>query len=167
MAGGTKSHNLITQNIALALRQSLRGKGCQVFNNGVLVEIVRDVIYTYPDVVVTCDPTDRRDPLTVRQPVLIVEVLLPSTADYDRSRKFTQYQKIASLRHYILVSQTAWVVEWFWRNEAGQWIYTVFSNPADVLEIPDLRLRLPLADVYEDTDVAPLAVVEEPAAPRW
>ena len=167
MAGGTKSHNLITQNFTMALRGSLRGKGCQVYMEDVRLAMQDDFHYTYPDVVVTCDPADRRDPLTVRQPVLIVEVLSPSTADYDRSRKFKQYQKISSLRHYVLVSQTAWVLEWFRRDEAGQWIYTVFSDPADVLEIPDLTLRLPLADVYEDTDVAPLAVVEEPAGPRW
>jgi len=167
MAGGTKSHNLIAQNFTLALRASLRGKGCQVFMEDVRLTVQDDFHYTYPDVVVTCDPADRRDPYLIRQPVLIIEVLSPSTADYDRSRKFTQYQKIASLRHYILVSQTAWVLEWFRRDEAGQWIYTVFSDPADVLEIPELSLRLPLADVYDDTDVALLALVEEPAGPRW
>jgi Uma2 family endonuclease len=167
MAGGTKSHNLITQNFTMALRGSLRGKGCQVFMEDVRLAVQDDFHYTYPDVVVICDPADRRDAYLIRQPVLIVEVLSPSTADYDRSRKFTQYQKIASLRHYLLVSQTAWVLEWFRRDEAGQWIYTVFSDPADVLEIAELNLRLPLADVYEDTDVAPLAVVEEPAGPRW
>ena len=101
----------------------------------------------------------------MRQPVLIVEVLSASTAEYDRSRKFNQYQKIPSLRHYILVSQTAWVLEWFRRDEAGQWIYTVLSDPTDVLEIPDLDLRLPLADVYDDTDVAPLALISAPEHP--
>lgn len=83
----------------------------------------------------------------MRQPVLIVEVLSPSTADCDRTRKFTQYQKNLSLRHYILISQTAWMLEWFRRDNIGQWIYTVLSAPADVLEIVELHLRLPLADV--------------------
>ena len=89
MAGGTKSHNLITQNFTLALRAGLRGKGCQVFMEDVRLAVQNDFHYTYPGVVVTCDSADRRDPLLVRQPVLIVEVLSPSTADYDRSRKFT------------------------------------------------------------------------------
>ena len=165
MAGGTKAHNLITQNITLALRAGLRGKGCQVFMEDVRLAVQDDFHYTYPDVVVSCDPGDRRDPYLIRQPVLIVEVLSPSTAEYDRSRKFNQYKKIPSLRHYILVSQTAWVLEWFRRDEAGQWIYTVLSDPADVLEIPDLNLLLPLADVYDDTDVAPLALISAPEHP--
>jgi len=120
MAGGTKSHNLITENFTLALRGSLCGNGCQVFMEDVRLAVQDDFHYTYPDVVVTCDPADRRDAYLIRQPVLIVEVLSPSTADYDRSRKFTQHQKIVSLRHYLLVSQTAWVLEWFRRDDAGQ-----------------------------------------------
>lgn len=167
MAGGTKSHNLIKGNIMAGLRAGVRQSGCRAYDESVRLAVQDDFHYTYPDVVVTCDPADRRDPLTVRHPVLIVEVLSPSTADYDRSRKFRQYQKIAALRHYLLVSQTAWVLEWFRRDEAGQWIYTLFSDPTDVLEIPDLGLRLPLADVYDDTDVAPLTVAEEAAGPRW
>ena len=158
MVGGTKSHNLIAQNITLNFRTGLRGKGCQVFMEDVRLAVQDDFHYASPDVVVSCDPDDRRDPYLIRRPVLIVEVLSPSTAEYDRSRKFTQYQKIPSLRHYILVSQTAWVLEWFRCDDAGQWIHTVLSDPVDVLEIADVSLRLPLADVYEDTDVAPLAL---------
>ena len=158
LAGGTKTHNLITQNITLHLRAGLRGKGCQVFMEDVRLAIRHDFHYTYPDVVVSCDPADRLDPVLVRQPVLIVEVLSPSTSDYDRGRKFKQYKQLASLRHYILVSQTAWVLEWFRRDEADQWIYTVFSDPTDVLKIPDLGIHLPLAAAYDDTDVAPLLV---------
>lgn len=166
IAGGTKSHNLITQNVTLALRAGLRGKGCQVFMEDVRLAVQEALHYTYPDVVVSCDPADRRDPYFVRQPVLIVEVLSPSTAEYDRSQKFNQYKKLPSLRHYILVSQTAWVLEWFRRNDANEWIHTVFSDPADVLEIPDLNLRLPLANVYDDTDVAPLLPAPAPAPLR-
>ena len=62
----------------------------------------------------------------------------------------------------MLLSQTAWVLEWFRRDEAGQWIHTMLSAPAEVLEIAELNLRLSLADVDEDTDVAPLALVEGP-----
>ncbi len=156
MAGASKAHNLLAQNVALGLRMPLRGKGCQVFMEDVRVVVRENNHYAYPDIVVSCDPADRRDPYLIRQPVLIVEVLSPSTGDYDRTVKFGHYQKLPSLRHYLLVSQSAWVVEWFQRNEAGQWIYTLLHDPADVLEIPELGLRLPLAELYDDTDVAPL-----------
>jgi len=164
MAGGTKSHNLIAQSITLGLRAGLRGSGCQVFMKDVRLAVQDEFHHTYPDVVVSCDPADRRDPYLVRQPVLIVEVLSPSTGEYDRGRKFNQYKQLLSLRHYLLVSQTAWVLEWFRRNEADEWVYTVLSDPADVLEIADLSLHLPLPEVYDDTDVAPLLLAPAPEA---
>jgi Uma2 family endonuclease len=164
MAGTTISHNLIKGNIVAGLRTGARQLGCRGYDESVRLAVQNDFHYTYPDVMVSCEPTDRRSSLFIRQPVLIVEVLSPSTAEYDRSQKFNQYKKMASLRHYILVSQTAWVLEWFRRDELEQWIYTVFSDPTDVLEIPDLNLRLPLADVYDDTDVAPLLPLAPPEA---
>ena len=156
MAGASKSHNVLAQNLAAGLRAALRGKGCQTFMEDVRLVMKENVHYVYPDVLVTCDPTDRRDAYLVRHPVLIAEVLSPSTGEYDRTEKFANYQKIPSLRHYLLVSQTAWVVEWFRRDEAGQWIYTLLHEPTGVLKIPDLGLVLPLHELYEDTDVAPL-----------
>lgn len=162
MAGASKAHNVLAQNLAVGLRTALRGKGCQTFIEDVRLVIKENIQYVYPDVLVTCDPADRRDDYLVRHPVLIAEILSPSTAEYDRTEKFANYQKLPSLRHYLLVSQTAWVVEWFRRDEAGQWIYTLLPEPAAVLTIPDLGLTLPLRELYEDTDVAPLRAMPEP-----
>ena len=159
MAGGSKVHNFLVQNASTKMRTSLRGKGCQVFASDVRLEAKERFYYTYPDVVVTCDPADHRDPYLVRYPVLIAEVLSPSTAEYDHTTKFENYQKMPSLRHYLLLSQAAWIVEWFRRDDAGQWIYTLLTGPDSILEIPDLGLVLPLRELYEDTDVAPLRVM--------
>jgi Uma2 family endonuclease len=158
MAGGTIAHNLIKGNLVAGLRPGARARKCRLVDENVRLVVQDDFHFAYPDIMVSCDPADRMETRQLRYPVLIVEVLSPSTADYDRGRKFNQYKQLASLRHYLLVSQTAWVLEHFARNKANQWIHTVLSDPADVLEIPDLSLRLPLADVYEDTDVAPLLV---------
>ena len=62
---------------------------------------------------------DRRAELQYQHPVLIVEVLSPSTEAYDRGLKFNQYKKLPSLQHYLLVSQKIWLVEWFCKNEHG------------------------------------------------
>ena len=156
MAGASVSHNLIKGNLVAALRSPARKQGCRVFDENVRLVIREQKFYAYPDVMVTCDSADRRESYQIKHPVLIVEILSPSTADYDRTEKFKQYQQLASLCHYLLVSQAAWVVEWFRRDEAGQWIYTLLTDPGSVLAIPDLGLVLPLADPYDDTDVAPL-----------
>ena len=159
MAGTSKPHNDICFNTTLALKSRLRGSGCRVYMENIRTVVQENFHYTYPDIVVSCSPEDRRDKIMVSHPVLIVEVLSPGTGDYDRTGKFQQYQKLPSLRHYLLVSQTQWIVEWYRRNEAGEWVYTVLTGAADVLEIPDLGLKVPLADIYDDTDVPFLRVV--------
>ena len=58
-----------------------------------------------------------------------------------------------------MIWQSAWIVEWFQRDKAGQWIYNLLTGPDSVLEIPDLGLVLPLRELYDDTDVAPLRIM--------
>lgn len=120
MAGASLQHNLIKGNMVAALRPESRRRGGRIFDENVRLAVQENVFYTYPDVMMTCDAGDRRATYQISQPVLIVEILSPSTAEYDRTEKFKQYQKLPSLRHYLLVSQAAWVVEWFRRDEAGQ-----------------------------------------------
>ena len=159
MARASVAHNLIKGNFIAGLRPGVRQRGCRYVDENVRLEVREKGFYTYPDVMVSCDPVDRRESYTWRQPMLIVEILSPSTSDYDRTTKFENYQKMPSLRHYLLLSQAAWIVEWFRRDEAGQWIYTLLTGPDSILEIPDLGLVLPLRELYEDTDVAPLRVM--------
>jgi len=155
----TLAHNLTKSNLIAALRPVVRQRDGQVFSASVQVEAQAGSCYLYPDVVVSCDPADRRDPYVVRLPVLIAEIQSLTTAEYDRTTKFYSCQKIPSLRHYLLISQAAWTVEWFRHDEAGQWIYTLLTGPDATLEILDLGLVLPLRELYEDTDVAPLRVM--------
>ena len=160
MAGGTKAHNLIKGNLIEYMRPALRKHGCQLFDEAVKLATVDagdKSRYTYPDIMVSCDPADRQDPQVVRQPILIIEVLSPSTAEYDRSLKFLEYQKLSSLQHYLLVSQTKWLIEWYRCEERG-WFLTILAHREDVLQISDLHIEVSLAQIYEDTDVAPLQV---------
>ncbi|HET9505066.1 MAG TPA: Uma2 family endonuclease [Hymenobacter sp.] len=153
------SHNLLKGNLVDALRRVVRPWGGQVFSTSIQLEAQANRCYLYPDIIVTSDPADRLDPAVVRYPVFVSEISSPTTAEYDRTEKGIRYQRIASLRHYLLISQVAWTVEWFRRDEAGQWIYTLLTGPAATLEIPDMGLVLPLRELYEDTDVAPLLVM--------
>jgi len=159
VGGTTLTHNLIKGNLVAALRPAARRHSGRVLDESVLLVVRANAFYTYPDVLLTVDPADRRDPYLVRHPLLLAEVLSPATAEYDRTEKFANYQQLPSLRHYLLISQSAWVVEWFRRDEAGQWVYTLLRTPESVLDIPDLDLRLPLRELYEDTDVAPRRVL--------
>lgn len=156
MAGKSLAHNIIVQNFVLTLRPALRGKRCQVAIETVQLAVEANRHYTYPDVVVSCDAQDQHESRRLYHPVLIVEVLSPSTEAYDRGLKFNQYKKLPSLRHYLLVSQKTWLVEWYQLSEHGVWGHTALAEAADVLVVPELNLTLTLAQIYEEAGVAPM-----------
>ena len=157
MAGESIAHNTIAQNFILALRPALRGKNCQVIIETVQLAVEDDRHYTYPDIVVSCDLQDQQESRRLHHPVLIVEVLSPSTEAYDRGLKFNQYKKLPSLRHYLLVSQKTWLVEWYQLSEHGVWGHTALAEAEDAIVIPDLNLTLTLVQIYEEAGVAPMA----------
>jgi Uma2 family endonuclease len=156
MAGESIAHNTISLNVAMACRQVLRGRSCRVQMEGIQLVVEADRHYTYPDIVVSCDPQDQRESRRLHHPVLIVEVLSPSTEAYDRGLKFNQYKKLPSLRHYLLVSQKTWLVEWYQLGEHGIWGHTALAEAADAIVIPELGLTLTLVQIYEEAGVAPM-----------
>lgn len=162
MSGATSRHNLIAQNCAFALRQAVRGKGCKVFLEGVQLAVQASQYYTYPDVMVTCNAEDVAAERTMRHPVLIIEILSPSTADHDRSWKFNQYKQLPSLQHYLLVAQHTCLVEWFRREESGVWSFTPLGELTDTLEIPELAVTLRVADVYDEISITPMRAQPPP-----
>ncbi|GGG58260.1 Uma2 family endonuclease [Hymenobacter glacieicola] len=164
MSGASPRHNLIAQNCAFALRQALRGKGCRVFLEGVQLAVQEGRYYTYPDVMATCEPEDLASDRVMRRPVLLVEILSPSTADHDRSWKFNQYKQLPSLQHYLLVSQHTCLVEWFRREESGVWSFTPLAELTDTLEIPELSVTLRVQDMYDELDITPMQA--QPPAKR-
>ena len=162
MAGASIRHNLMVLNCAVALRNGLRGKSCRVFFESVQLAVEQGRYYNYPDVAVTCEPADLLAERTIESPVLLIEVLSKSTANRDRSWKFNQYKQLASLRHYLLVSQTTCLVEWYRREESGSWSFTPLTLFTDELFIPELGMPLRLQDVYEDTGVTQMTIHPDP-----
>ncbi|MDQ2794089.1 MAG: Uma2 family endonuclease [Bacteroidota bacterium] len=158
MAGGTAKHNTLVLNCAFALRTGLRGKSCRVFTENVQVAVDEGRYYNYPDVQVTCAPADLLAERTMKAPILLIEVLSKSTETRDRSWKFNQYKGLPSLNHYLLVSQTTCLVEWYRREESGVWSFTPLAEFTDEVFLPELDLTLRLHDVYEDTGITQITV---------
>ena len=163
MAGGSIAYNTIVQNFVLTLRLALRGNRCRVAIETVQLAVEAGRHYTYPDIVVSCDPQDQHERQRLHHLVLIVEVLPPSTEAYDRGLKFNQYKKLPSLRHYLLVSQKTWLVEWYQLSEHGVWGHTALAEAADAVVIPGLNLTMTLVQIYEEAGVAPIAAGFVPA----
>lgn len=159
MAGGTRQHNRLIQNCAFELRTGLQGQGCEIYAENVRLALAAGEHYNYPDVMVSCDPRDD-DPRTVHSPVLLIEVLSKSTEARDRGWKFEQSQLIASLQHYVLVSQYRILVDSFIRTDHGTWELTSLRKLSDVLLLPALRCQLSVAEIYEGITIPPLRLAD-------
>lgn len=118
MSGGSDAHYTIAGNVFGSLRAALRGSPCRAFISGMKVHIAAADAGLYPDVFVTCDARDRGDDARQAKshPRLIVEVLSPSTAAWDRGRKFKLYQQIPELQEYLLIEQDRLHADLFRKN---------------------------------------------------
>lgn len=154
MAGAGLAHNLIVWNVIAGLGSQLRGRPCAGFLSDMRVRVPATDLHTYPDVILVCgEPQfldDRRD--TLLNPTLIVEVLSPSTEAYDRGRKFEHYRSIETLQEYLLISSDRVLAERFTRQQAGQWLFTSFSDSADAIDLESVGCRVTVAALYEKVD---------------
>ena len=150
MYGASFAHNLITTNISARLHARLKGSGCFVFTNEMRVSIPSVKSYFYPDVGVVCEEPRFEDDVfdTLLNPIVIVEVLSPSTEAYERGEKFAHYRQLQSLQEYILVSQDKVRVEHYFR-QATQWILTDFQKLEQQLPLTSIQCKLPLQEIYE------------------
>jgi Uma2 family endonuclease len=103
MAGAGERHVTVAGNVYVALRQHLAGSPCRTFITDMKLRVEAADAFFYPDVMVTCSARDAGDPLVKREPVLLVEVLSPATAAFDRGDKFAAYRSLDSLREVLLV----------------------------------------------------------------
>ncbi|MDW8295677.1 MAG: Uma2 family endonuclease [Raineya sp.] len=152
MAGASFEHNEITANLLYLLKTLLKGKSCRPYPSDLRIHIPERDFYTYPDVSVLCGEPEFTDDIfdTITNPVVIVEVLSESTADYDRGAKFRFYQQIRTLQHYILVSSWECYVEVFTRKKQNLWELQVYQDMNESCLISCLDIALPLQEVYEN-----------------
>jgi Uma2 family endonuclease len=148
MAGGSDIHNAISLNTAFALRQTLRGTRCNVFMSDVRLRLAESDDLVHPDVFVTGTDADRARRQVKEDPVLIAEVLSPSTEASDRGDKFAAYRRLAGLKTVLFLSQDRAHVECFTRGEDGRWVLSEASGETARLALPDFELAL--ADLYRD-----------------
>lgn len=149
-AGASVRHNRITANVLANIHSQLRGGPCSAFASDMRITIPQTPHYAYADVVVVCGESEVDDDFkdNLLNPIMILEVLSPSTESYDRGKKFESYQRIASLAEYVLVSQDRPRVEQFFRQPDSRWLYSEVSV-AGVIKLTSIGCELSLKDIYE------------------
>lgn len=148
MTGGSLSHNDIALNFYTALRPHLRQRGCRVNVSDVKVQANQDSRYFYPDLVVSCHPDDLKSRQFINYPKVIIEVLSPSTASYDRTKKLRYYRQIPSLQEYVLVDSEEIAVEVYHRGEGKMWHYYEYED-GDAMALESIEFECAIQLLYE------------------
>jgi Uma2 family endonuclease len=150
MSGASNQHNTISANCAGLLYVMLRGKPCQPFNSDtkVRVNLPDQTRFYYPDVMVVCHANPPEDHFQ-EHPVLIVEVLSPSTRRIDQTEKKDAYLCLPSLQVLLLVESDRPAVTTFQRNAFGKFERVDYEGLDDVIPLKEIDGDLPLSVLYE------------------
>lgn len=147
MAGASDRHNRIAGNIFAALNGRLDDSECEPFISDMKIMVAPDLYY-YPDVVVTCHPPGG-DRYTRSRPVLVVEVLSPTTERTDRGEKLAAYRDCETVREYVLASQDRMLVELHRRQGEG-WTIERFTETDEHVTLASVDLTLTLGEIYRN-----------------
>jgi Uma2 family endonuclease len=154
MAGAEDRHVTATGNVYMALRQHLAGTSCRTYMADMKVQAAES--FFYPDVLVTCTDADRQRPLVKREPILIVEILSPDTAAYDRGEKFARYRHIAALQEVAFVDLDTRRTDVYRRGGDGLWVLHPFEIGESVT-FASVDLSITAAALFAEIDDGPRA----------
>jgi Uma2 family endonuclease len=153
MSGGSEVHSAIACNLLIYLGFLLRDTDFRLYNSDLRVWIPEHQCGTYTDLMaVNGAPEfngDRTDEII--NPLLIVEVLSPSTEAYDRGEKFRKYRSIPSFCEYLLVSQSEPYIEQYYnadRQSSDRWQWQVCEGLEGAIVPHSLNVEIPMAEIY-------------------
>ncbi len=167
LAGASINHNRIQRNCTTYLQNKLQGRKCEVFPSDTRIKVPAYLPYRYPDLSALCgnpiiEMLGKQELLV--NPTVIFEVLSDSTADFDRSYKFTYYKSIESFTEYILIAQDRPHVSQFVKQAENSWVNHEFNSLDEKFLIESLECELALSEIYENVEfpeiLIPFRIIE-------
>ena len=152
MSGAKVAHVIMSDNILTVLKQKLKGKSCKPYGSDLRIHIEANTLFTYPDISIICGEiiTLNDDDYNVLNPSVIIEVLSPSTKNYDRGEKFKLYRDIPTLKEYILADSESIHLEVFRLNENNHWELQEYNSVDDLLYVKVIDEKISLSEIYEE-----------------
>ena len=149
MAGAEDRHVTVSGNVYMALRQHLSGSPCRTYMSDMRLQVASANSYFYPDVLVTCSAVDQASAMVKTEPKLIVEVLSPTTAAYDRGLKFGHYRALPSLEEYLLVDLDTRASDCYRKGADGLWVLHPFAR-GEAVELASVALTVTAAQLFAE-----------------
>lgn len=156
MPGASYVHNRIATNLLTLLNVALQSTNYEANNSDTKIHIPKLASFVYPDAVVICEKPEfyknRTDIIT--NPLLVVEVMSPSTEDYDRSEKFYLYRTLPSFKQYVVVHQKLVLVTSFFKLNDKDWRTEDATDLTENIYLQAIDVTLKLSDIYRGIGVS-------------
>lgn len=149
MAGAEDRHVTVAGNLYITLRQHLSGTPCRTYMSDMRLHVAAANSYFYPDVLVTCSAQDQASAMVKSEPRLIVEVLSPTTAAYDRGLKFGHYRTLPSLEEYLVVDLDTRASDCYRKGSDGLWVLHPFAH-GEAVALASVALTLTAAQLFAE-----------------
>ena len=154
MAGASREHNIVVRNLVVRFHGQLELCSCQIFFSDMRLKVSRTGLYTYPDLLIVCDPPEyapeNRDTLT--NPQVVIEVLSDSTERYDRTTKFRHYKQLPSVKEYVLVSQSEPLIERYTRLSDETWAQADFVGLDATFTLATVKVSIPMSYIFRGVE---------------
>ena len=149
ISGGTFNHAAIGANIVTTFKIKLRGKCCQPTNSDMRIETPTGLI-TYPDAAVFCgQPELTENKCCLLNPVVIVEVLTPSTRPHDENGKFALYRAITTFQDYLLIDSEKVFIQHFHKINHNEWILRDYFKLNEAIYLGSIQETIHLHEIYD------------------
>lgn len=151
MSRAGDNHNDIFSNVFIEIGNKLKGKPCRPYGSDKRMNIPENTLFTYPDISIYCNGLIHSDvdEDTSILPTVIIEILSPSTKNYDRGKKFNLYKDIPSLKEYIMIDSESVLVEAYYIDEEKNWVLNKHEEISNILTLVSLGFDMSLSDIYE------------------
>jgi Uma2 family endonuclease len=148
-------HSVLAANVVRRLAERLDGTPCRAVVSPLRVRVSSSK-FVYPDVAVICGVPTLTDEVqdTITNPKVVVEILSPSTADYDYGEKFVLYRQLPSFEEYLLIAQDQPRVEVYCKAADRSWVLNTYDRLDDTIELKSLQITIALSDIYAGIDLA-------------
>ncbi len=158
LAGGTLNHGLLCGNAYAEIRNKLSNKGskCIPFTSEVKIFIKKRNSFVYPDAMVICGEIEKseEEKNSVINPVLIVEVLSKSTAEYDRGDKFYFYRQLQSFKEYVLIEQDRHIVDVHYKSDNSDlWQIIRYEGLNKTIKLQSIDVEITMEELYFRTEM--------------
>lgn len=154
MAGGTANHNRIAVSVCSMLDSLLETGRCEVFTSDLKLWVETYELFTYPDAMVVCGPTQYFPQRTdaILNPTVIIEVLSKSTRSLDQGEKFVWYRSLPTVQDYVLIDQYRVHVDNYHKLASGQWLLTEYTSLDDLITLESVNVEMSVSQLYRRVD---------------